>query len=78
MDTYTCYTCVYVVFVFTKQLSPVTEIVYGSGLNEYNLYGTCEGGNGIYFDEETNKVAFTHQKWQMKNNPYVSQKMKVK
>ncbi|XP_071173761.1 lysosomal protective protein-like isoform X2 [Mytilus edulis] len=59
-----------------KALSPVTEIVYGSGLNEYNLYGTCEGGNGIYFDEETNKVAFTHQKWQMKNNPYVSQKMK--
>ena len=59
------------------QLGSVQEIVYGSGLNEYNLYGTCEGGIGVWFDRDTNKVAFSHQIWQQKNNHYISQKMKV-
>ena len=58
-------------------LSSVQKIVYGSGLNEYNLYGMCEGGTGIWFDKETDKLTYSHQIWQLKNNAYLSQKMKV-
>ncbi|XP_060081281.1 lysosomal protective protein-like isoform X2 [Ylistrum balloti] len=41
----------------------VLNIVYSSGLNEYNLYAPCEGQNGLSWDDSGKKVTCTHINW---------------
>ncbi|OWF48056.1 Lysosomal protective protein [Mizuhopecten yessoensis] len=53
------------------------EIVYSSGLNEYNLYGPCEGQKGLVFDEVSKKLTFTHLNWPFIQFPPIQKQVKA-
>ena len=53
--------------------------MYGSGLNEYNLYAQCEEHKpGVWFDSKTGKMTYSLFPWQMfdKESKF-SQKLEV-
>ncbi|XP_069112455.1 lysosomal protective protein-like isoform X1 [Argopecten irradians] len=53
------------------------EIVYSSGLNEYNLYAPCEGQSGFAYDETRKKLTFTHLNWPFLHSPSIQKQVKV-